>query len=374
MTEFLKFIGIANPSGSGWLIVVFTFVVAWIVTWRFMPRVRQFALKVGWADQPNARRLNKEPLPNAGGLAIFAGVVAALIVATVLRPILIQEVQVQVLAILLGGAILVLVGFVDDQFGLPPSFRLLVQLLAALLLVAVDIRFHAAFGTPLDPFWGMVLTIVWVIGVTNAVNLMDGIDGLAGGIAFITAMSLLAVSAQNPHWAAATLVLAALGGAALGFLRHNFYPSRIIMGDAGAYFFGYVLAATALLGSLKVTTVFSLVPIALFLLLPILDTTQVFIRRLLRKQNPLSTPGKDHIHHRLLARGFSQRRTTVILWIATLVFNLVAMWVQGVNPLVIGVTAIGIASLLGFTVWRRLRAVWKEAAQVQINPSQIPPV
>ena len=374
MTEFLKSIGIANPSGSGWLIVVFTFVVAWIVTWRFMPRVRQFALKVGWADQPNARRLNKEPLPNAGGLAIFAGVVAALIVATTLRPILIQEVQVQVLAILLGGAILVLVGFVDDQFGLPPLFRLLVQLLAALLLVAVDIRFHAAFGTALDPFWGMILTIVWVIGVTNAVNLMDGIDGLAGGIAFITAMSLLAVSAQNPHWAAATLVLAALGGAALGFLRHNFYPSRIIMGDAGAYFFGYVLAATALLGSLKVTTVFSLVPIALFLLLPILDTTQVFIRRLLRKQNPLSTPGKDHIHHQLLARGFSQRRTTVILWIATLVLNLVAMWVQGVNPLVIGVTATGIASLLGFTVWRRLRAVWKEAAQVKVNPSQIPPV
>jgi UDP-GlcNAc:undecaprenyl-phosphate GlcNAc-1-phosphate transferase len=373
MSEFMKSIGIANPSGSGWLIVVFTFVVAWVVTWRFMPRVRQFALKVGWADQPNARRLNKEPLPNAGGLAIFAGVVAALIVATALRPILIQEVQVQVLAILLGGAILVLVGFVDDQFGLPPLFRLLVQLLAVLLLVAVDIRFHAAFGTALDPLWGIVLTIVWVIGITNAVNLMDGVDGLAGGIAFITAMSLLAVSAQNPQWAAATLVLAALGGAALGFLRHNFYPSRIIMGDAGAYFFGYVLAATALLGSLKITTVFSLVPTALFLLLPILDTTQVFIRRLLRRQNPLSTPGKDHIHHRLLARGLSQRCTTVILWATTLALNLVAMWVQGVSPMVIGVTAAGIASLLGFTVWRRLRAVWKETAQVQINPSQIPP-
>jgi UDP-GlcNAc:undecaprenyl-phosphate GlcNAc-1-phosphate transferase len=199
------------------------------------------------------------------------------------------------------------------------------------------------------------------------------VDGLAGGIAFITAMSLLAVSAQNPQWAAATLVLAALGGAALGFLRHNFHPSRIIMGDAGAYFFGYVLAATALLGSLKITTVFSLVPTALFLLLPILDTTQVFIRRLLRRQNPLSTPGKDHIHHRLLARGLSQRCTTVILWATTLALNLVAMWVQGVSPMVIGVTAAGIASLLGFTVWRRLRAVWKETAQVQINPSQIPP-
>lgn len=372
MTEFLKSIGIANPSGSGWLIVAFTFLVAWTVTWRFMPRVRQFALKVGWADQPNARRLNKEPLPNAGGLAIFAGVVAAMIVATALRPILIQEVQVQVLAILLGGAILVLVGFIDDQFGLPPLFRLVVQLLSALLLVAVDIRFHAAFGTALDPIWGVLLTVVWVIGVTNAVNLMDGIDGLAGGIAFITAMSLLAVSAQNPQWAAATLVLAALAGAALGFLRHNFYPSKIIMGDAGAYFFGYVLAATALLGSLKITTALSLVPTALFLLLPILDTTQVFIRRLLRQQNPLSTPGKDHIHHRLLAQGFSQRRTTVTLWAITLGFNLVAMQVQEVNPLVIGVTAVGITSLLGFTVWRRLRAVWKEASQSPISSSQAP--
>ncbi len=343
--------------------------VAWTVTWRFIPRVRQFALKVGWADQPNARRLNKEPLPNAGGLAIFAGVVAALVVATALRPILIQDVQVQVLAILLGGSILVLVGFVDDQFGLPPLFRLLVQFLCALLLVVVGIRFNAAFGTALDPFWGIVLTIAWVVGITNAVNLMDGVDGLAGGIAFITAMSLLAVSAQSPQWVAATLVLAARAGAALGFLRHNFFPSKIIMGDAGAYFFGYVLAATALLGSLKVTTVFSLVPTALFLLLPILDTSQVFIRRLLKRQNPMSTPGKDHIHHRLLARGFSQRRTAVTLWIITLALNLVAMWVQGVGFAVIAVTATGTAVLLGFTVWRKLRAVWKESAQSVEQPT-----
>ncbi len=362
MTEFLKAIGIANPAGTGWLAVAFTFGVAWGVTWRFIPRVRQFALKVGWADQPNARRLNKEPLPNAGGLAIFAGVVAALVIATSLRPILIQEVQVQVLAILLGGAILVLVGFVDDQFGLPPLFRLLVQFLCALLLVAVGIRFQAAFGTAFDPFWGVMLTILWVMGITNAVNLMDGVDGLAGGIAFITAMSLLAVSAQNPQWAAATLVLSALAGAALGFLRHNFHPSRIIMGDAGAYFFGYVLAATALLGNLKLTTVFALVPTALFLLLPILDTTQVFVRRILRRQNPMSTPGKDHIHHRLLAQGFSQRRTTLTLWGVTLAANLLAMVVQGLSPLVILVSASGTILLLGFTVWRRLRAAWKESA------------
>lgn len=362
MTDLLKSLGIADPSGSGWLTVIFTFVVAWAVTWRFIPRVRQFALKVGWADQPNARRLNKEPLPNAGGLAIFAGVIAALIVATALRPILIQEVQVQVLAILLGGAILVMVGFIDDQFGLPPLFRIIVQLLSALLLIAVGIRFDAAFGTALDPALSVFLSILWIVGITNAINLMDGVDGLAGGISYITAMCLLAVSAQRPEWAAGTLVLAALAGAALGFLRHNFHPSKIIMGDAGAYFFGYVLAATSLLGNLKLTTVFGLIPTALFLLLPILDTSQVVIRRLLRGQNPMSTPGKDHIHHRLLERGFSQRRTTLTLWILTLGFNLIAMIVQPSVPgQVVVVTALVTAGLLAYTVWRKLRAAWREA-------------
>lgn len=372
MLEFLKAIGVANPAGSGWWTVMLTFAIASFATWRFMPRVRSFALKVGWADQPNARRLNKEPLPNAGGLAIFAGVITALIVAAVLRPIEIQTVQVQVLAILLGGAILVMVGFIDDQFSLPPLFRLVVQVLSALLLVAVGIRFDAAFGTALDPLLGAFLTVFWVVGITNAVNLMDGVDGLAGGISYITAMCLLAVSAQDPRWAAATLVLAALAGGALGFLRHNFHPSKIIMGDAGAYFFGYVLAATALLGSLKVTTVFSLIPTALFLLLPIFDVTRVFIRRLSRGQNPMSTPGRDHLHHLLLARGFSQRRTTVTLWSVTLALNIVAMAVQGVSLTVIVVAALGTAGLLGFAVWRKLRAVWKEEQALEAQSPSVP--
>ncbi|MCL6526820.1 MAG: undecaprenyl/decaprenyl-phosphate alpha-N-acetylglucosaminyl 1-phosphate transferase [Thermaceae bacterium] len=360
MSEFLKSLGISSPAGTGWITVIFTFVVAWAVTWRFIPWVRRFALEVGWADQPNARRLNKEPLPNAGGLAIFAGVIAALVIAAVLRPVLAESVLLQMLAILLGGAILVLVGFIDDQFSLPPVFRFGVQILVALLLVAVGIRFHAAFGTAIDPLLSTVLTVIWIVGITNAINLMDGVDGLAGGISYITAMSLLAVSAQFTYWASATLVLAALAGAALGFLRHNFHPSKIIMGDAGAYFFGYTLAATALLGSLKLTTVFSLIPTALFLLLPIFDVTRVFVGRLLRGKNPMSTPGKDHLHHLLLARGFSQSRTTLILWAVTLILNMLAMAVQGLSPRVILVTAVGTAVLLAFTVWRKLRSSWQE--------------
>jgi UDP-GlcNAc:undecaprenyl-phosphate GlcNAc-1-phosphate transferase len=354
--DFLRSLGIASPNSTGWLAVIFTFALAWGVTWRFIPAVRSFALKVGWADQPNARRLNQEPLPNAGGLAIYAGVIAALILATSLRPIVIEGVLAQVLTILLGGSILVLVGFIDDQFGLPPLIRLFTQVLTAMLLIASDIRIETPFGTPIDPMFSTLLTLLWVVGITNAVNLMDGMDGLAGGISFITAMSLLAVSAQFETRAAATLLLAALGGAALGFLRHNFHPSRIIMGDAGAYFFGYVLAATSILGNLKVTTVFALVPPVSFLLLPVLDTTQVFARRLLAGKNPLSTPGKDHLHHRLLAWGLSQRHAALILWGITLASNGLAMRLQGMISVAIYVTLGSIIALLGFTIWCKLRA------------------
>ena len=353
----LQSLGIANPSGTGWLAVVFTFILAWGTTNRFIPVVREFALRVGWADQPNARRLNREPLPNAGGLAIYAGVIAALVLATLLRPIVLEGVLAEVLTILLGGSILVLVGFIDDQFGLPPSVRLFTQILTALLLIANGTRIEATFGTPIDPVLSILLTVLWVVGITNAINLMDGMDGLAGGVSFITAMSLLAVSAQFETRAAATLLLAALGGGALGFLRHNFHPSHIIMGDAGAYFFGYVLAATSILGNLKVTTVFALVPPALFLLLPVLDTTQVFVRRLMAGKNPLSTPGKDHLHHRLLAWGFSQRHAALTLWVVTLISNLLAMKMQGMTPAVMLATASSIIILLGFTVWQRIRAV-----------------
>jgi UDP-GlcNAc:undecaprenyl-phosphate GlcNAc-1-phosphate transferase len=139
------------------------------------------------------------------------------------------------------------------------------------------------------------------------------------------------------------------------------------MGDSGAYFFGYVLAASSLLGQLKINTVIALLPTVLFLLLlfllPLLDTVQVIVRRLARRRNPISSPGKDHLHHRLLARGLSQTRTTLILWGVTLVTNLVAMIVQHMTAVAIATTAIGIIILLAFTVWRRRRAFRKAAAR-----------
>ncbi len=357
IVDFLNKLGIAAPGRLGWVTVILTFIIAALAAWQFMPRIRLFSLRVGWADEPNPRRINKEPLPNAGGLAIFASVIVALVIATLLRPIIIEDVQVEVLAILLGGSFLIMAGFIDDQFGLPVGFRLAVQLVAALLLVSTGTRIEVLFGGDFASAISVILTVVWIMGITNAINLIDGVDGLAGGVSFITAMSLLAVSAQDQAKAAATLLLAALAGAALGFLRHNFPPSRIIMGDSGAYFFGYVLAASSILGDLKVTTVFALFPTVLFLLLPLLDTFQVVLRRLVRRENPLSSPGTDHLHHGLLARGLSQTRTTLILWGVTLATNLVAMRIQGMSVLVIVITAVGIIGLLALMVWRRRRAL-----------------
>jgi UDP-GlcNAc:undecaprenyl-phosphate GlcNAc-1-phosphate transferase len=377
IVDFLNKLGIAAPGRLGWVTVILTFLIAALAAWQFMPRIRLFSLRVGWADEPSPRRINKEPLPNAGGLAIFASVIVALVISTLLRAIGIEDVQIEVLAILLGGSFLIMAGFIDDQFGLPVGFRLIVQLVAALLLVSTGTRIEVLFGGDFASAISVILTVIWIMAITNAMNLIDGVDGLAGGVSFITAMSLLAVSAQDQAKAAATLLLAGLAGAALGFLRHNFPPSRIIMGDSGAYFFGYVLAATSILGEVKITTIFALFPTVLFLLLPLLvpllDTFQVVLRRLVRRENPLSSPGTDHLHHGLLARGLSQTRTTLILWGVTLATNLVAMAVQCMSWLVMIITAASIIVLLALMVWRRRRALKRATLRQATTEPADPP-
>ncbi|MFN3265373.1 MAG: glycosyltransferase family 4 protein, partial [Deinococcales bacterium] len=214
MSEFLQMLGIRGSLEVGVLPVVLIFLTAMACTWFFIPRVRDFAVERGLGDKPNERRLNKELLPNVGGLTVFAGVIAAMVLAIAIKPLLLATVNIQLLSIALGGAIMVLVGFIDDQFELPSLFRILVQLLCAGLLMVNGIRIDITWL----PLWAdVLLTVFWVVGITNAVNLLDGIDGNVGGLGFITAMSMLALSAQFSTRGAATLLLAALAGACLGF-------------------------------------------------------------------------------------------------------------------------------------------------------------
>jgi UDP-GlcNAc:undecaprenyl-phosphate GlcNAc-1-phosphate transferase len=170
----------------------------------------------------------------------------------------------------------------------------------------------------------------------------------------------LGVSAQDLHRATATLILAAVSGAVLGFLRYNFHPSRIIMGDAGAYFLGFVLATTSIFGRSLIISpndFASVIPAILFLLVPILDTTQVIIKRLSVGKNPLSTPGKDHLHHRLMFLGFSQRNTALILWGITFTANVIAMHLKKTPTLAIAAAFLGIIITLSLTVGLRLFAL-----------------
>ena len=366
---FAQQVGIVDPFGPGFLSVIITFLVALVFTWFFMPRLREFAVQAGWADMPNARRLNKEPLPNAGGLGIFVGFVVSIVVAWALRPIQVELVNIQVLAIMLGAAVMVLTGFIDDQFNLTPLTRLLVQLLVSILLIVngLKIDFNAIPFLPVVPDGlagplSTVLTILWIVGLTNAVNLMDGVDGVVGGLGFIVSMVLLITAAQFSDRAAAVVLLAGLAGACLGYLRYNFSPSRIILGG-GSYLIGFTLAAVSLLGTLKVSAGASLIVPLIVLALPVMDTTQVVIGRLRRGiRNPLGHPDKTHIHHRVLARTASARRTAVILWGVALLCGVAGMLLQGVKPLVVAVAALVIALSLGAVARLRVRAHERERA------------
>lgn len=366
--QWLDSLGVAEPFGRGFLSVLLTFFTALAFTWAFIPHLLHFALDKGWADQPNERRLNVKPLPNAGGLAIFSGFIVSLVVAWLLRPIIIQDVVIQVLAILLGGSWLVLVGFIDDQFGLSPAVRLVVQTLAAALLMVNGLMID--FGS--IPYLGIVpeglntplsalVTWLWIVGLTNAVNLLDGVDGVVGGVAFVASMVLLVTAAQFPDRASAVILLAGLAGATLGYLRHNFNPSHIIMGDAGSTLLGFTLAAVSLLGTVKATASASVLLPLLVLALPIMDTTQVVVGRLARGiRNPLAHPDKTHIHHRVLQKTESPRKTALTLWAVALVFGLAGMAAQGVEMAPLLVTGVLIAVLLVWVAYTRVRAHRRE--------------
>ncbi|HEX7021980.1 MAG TPA: MraY family glycosyltransferase, partial [Trueperaceae bacterium] len=223
-------------------IVSVAFLIAFFGVALFVPKIRDFAVRIGAVQQGGGRRVHQGAIPNIGGIAIFGGFLIALFAGSLVRPDLLDAYRVELLAIILGGALMTLVGFIDDLWEVSPAMRLGSQFLAAGILVVngVQIDFITNyFGDGpylfLPETLAAVVTLLWVVGFTNAFNFIDGLDGLSSGIAAISSLSILAVAVQLPDRGATVLLLAALAGAALGFLRHNFNPAKIIMGDSGAY-------------------------------------------------------------------------------------------------------------------------------------------
>ena len=273
------------------------------------PAVGGMARLLGVVDVPDRRRLNLNPIPRLGGLAIFFAIfVPALAFLDLSGPWR---------GVLLGAAIATVVGAVDDFRALGPWPKLAGQLVAAGVAVSFDVwidrfTFPVIGIQELSPWVGIPLTIVWIVALMNMVNFLDGLDGLAAGVCAIsgTTFAVIALSVGKPQPA---ILAAIVAGACVGFLRHNFYPARIFMGDSGALCLGFLLAALSVQGLLKTASTVVLFWPLLVLAVPIVDTTFVVARRLKHGERVFGAD-QAHLHHRFLRRGFTQRRAALTMW------------------------------------------------------------
>ena len=301
------------------------FSVALAVAYFVTPRVKDLAIKVGALDAPDARKVHTKPIPRMGGLAIYAAFVLAVLAS--------MYVSREIMGLLVGGTVILIVGIIDDLKPLPARVKLLGQIVAASVLVMFDIRIEwltNPFGDMLYvEYLSIPLTILWVVGLTNTVNLIDGLDGLAAGVSTIASVTILLVALQQNFWTVAVLT-AALAGSALGFLQHNFNPAKIFMGDTGSMFLGYMLAAISILGAVKSAATIALIVPIVALGLPILDTAFAIIRRYMSGR-PIFKPDKGHLHHRLLEMGLTQKQAVLLMYVISGCLGLSAIALTEVN-------------------------------------------
>ena len=308
------------------LFMIFAFIVSFAFTFATTPLVRRFAFKIGAIDIPkDNRRMHKKPTPRIGGLAIIFGfTVATLCFAQPSR---------QLYGTLAGAAIIAVMGVTDDCKNLPAKLKFVIQIIAALVVVfAGDIKIDV-FTNPNflsdNPYWvlpewlSVTLTVIWIVFITNAVNFIDGLDGLAAGVSAIMSISLVFISIRVGEYSIAILGIA-LMGSCFGFLPFNFNPAKIFMGDTGSTFLGFMLATLSIQGVFKSYAVISFAVPLLILGLPLFDALFAMIRRILRGQSPM-TADRGHLHHRLVDMGFSQKQTVFILYAISGVLGITAV-------------------------------------------------
>jgi UDP-GlcNAc:undecaprenyl-phosphate GlcNAc-1-phosphate transferase len=310
------------------------------------PLVSTASNALGLVDAPGGRKVHSVSVPRLGGVAIACAAALALLTVAPFAPALGASVADlgSMAPILAGGALVFAIGVLDDLTGLPPWPKLFVQVAAAAIVMQSDLRVEritVAGQTGQLGFWSWPLTLIWIVGLTNAFNLIDGVDGLAAGVSVIAGATCATILVARGHVAEAML-LTALVGAALGFLVYNFSPASIFLGDGGSLLFGFVLATTAITGWQKGATALAAgVPLLIFAL-PIADAGTTLVRRLVRRGEPkgltiaaalarLVEPDQRHIHHRLLALGLSPRRTVAVLYALTLVLSALALATAQLN-------------------------------------------
>ena len=305
-------------------VVAAALIVALIVALVATPVVKSLAFKMGAMDVPkDNRRMHDHPIPRMGGLAIFLGFL--------LSVLLFAEITPQLRGMLLGSVIIVVLGIFDDIYSLPAMFKFVVQIVAALVAVFSGNVIQTLSNPNIfssELYWDLgvlsiPVSVIWIVAITNAVNLIDGLDGLACGVSTISSMTLLVISLVVSD-APAAILMAALAGSCIGFLPYNLNPAKIFMGDTGSTFLGYVLAVVSIQGLFKFYTIISFAVPFLMLGLPIFDTCFAFIRRIAHGQSPMHAD-RSHVHHRLIDMGFSQKQAVAVLYIISAILGLSAV-------------------------------------------------
>jgi UDP-GlcNAc:undecaprenyl-phosphate/decaprenyl-phosphate GlcNAc-1-phosphate transferase len=321
-------------------------VIALAVVTVLTPMIRLLAFRVGAVAHPGGRHVHLKSIARLGGLAICVGFFAA--VGAVYRVDAVAaaafgEARLRVIGLFVGAALMCAVGVIDDIRGVRALYKLFAQIAVAVFSYGCGLRIdgvHVPLITDIDAGpMALPITVLWIVGIINAINLIDGLDGLAAGVVFFAATTNLVVSCINGVPLVATLS-GAIAGSVLGFLFYNFNPARIFMGDSGSYFLGYVLATTALLGAQKASTAVSLLVPVMALGVPIFDTLFAMVRRILEQRSVFS-PDRGHIHHRLLDMGLTQRRAVIVIYAVCVVFTAAAIGVALEHTWQVGAALLG---------------------------------
>lgn len=311
------------------------FVVSFVFSFASTPLVKKLAVKIGAIDVPkDNRRMHKKPIPRLGGLAIICGFLVAVLCFN-------DGFSRQLLATLAGAAIIVVMGIVDDCKNLNAKLKFVIQIIAALIVIYFgDIRINV-FTHPnifsdqeywiLPQWFSVLVTVIWIVFITNAVNFIDGLDGLAAGVSAIMSVSLVFISARMGEYSIALIGISLMGGC-FGFLPFNFNPAKIFMGDTGSTFLGFMLATVSVQGVFKSYAVISFAVPLLILGLPLFDAAFAMLRRILTGKSPM-VADRGHLHHRLIDMGFSQKQTVFILYAISGVLGITAVLLAESGPL-----------------------------------------
>jgi UDP-GlcNAc:undecaprenyl-phosphate GlcNAc-1-phosphate transferase len=296
-------------------------VIAFMVSYILTPYMARVGKKQNMVDIPGHRKIHEEAIPNLGGIVIFFGFLLSLL--------FVIQIEGQFRALLIGGVIILLLGVIDDIANLSPKHKFVIQMIPALIVIIYNsdlinsfivnqLRSFDLLGYLLYP-----ILIFWIVGITNSINLIDGLDGLACGVSIITLMTFFILGLKL-NLEALNLISIALAGSMLAFLRFNFYPAKIFLGDSGSTFAGFMLASVGALWVLNNGTAFFIFIPVIILALPIFDTLFAIWRRY-RGHRPIFQADKEHLHHRLLARGISHKNVVLVLWGTSAICSVIAL-------------------------------------------------